>query len=104
MTSRSNQFAAGCFAAIDGKRGCAGSTGAETRRKVRWRGSDQTWWSAKTAVPRALVGREERGEASAQAGDQPVGDLGERARLDVGPQLTRTRRAERARREAPGPR
>ena len=46
MTSRSNQFADGCFAAIDGKRGCAGIDRVETRRNVRWRGSSQTWWSA----------------------------------------------------------
>ncbi len=42
ITSRSNQFAAGCRAAIDGNDGVSGETGAETRRNVRRAGSDQT--------------------------------------------------------------
>ena len=53
-------------------------------------------------VPRALVGGEEGGEARAGAGHQAVRHVGERARLDVGPQLARARRAERGRREGQG--
>jgi hypothetical protein len=53
-------------------------------------------------VPRALVGGEEGGEPRAGAGHQAVRHFAKRARLDVGPQLARARRADGGRREGQG--
>ena len=47
MTSRSNQFATGYFAAIEGNDGSLGSTGATTWRNDRRFRNDHTWCTRK---------------------------------------------------------
>ena len=99
MTSRSNQFAAGCAPQSRESDGRRPVDRGRQRTKSASRGSDQTWWT-KNARPGPLVGGEERQRGAVQSRPARRPAPGSRRR-DLEHDLARPRFA---RASSPGPR